>query len=459
MSATENTSTSSPAFGLDTEKATPSAQSSDLPDYPEGGTQAWLVVLGAWCGLTASIGVYNTTGVFSVIVSSSVLPTTSASSLGWIFSIYAFVVWGFGVWVGPCFDVFGPRLLMLAGTFCTVLGMMCLSLCTEYYQIFLAFSLLTGLGSSLLLTPSMACVAHWFDTRRGLASGIAWTGSGFGGVLFPLVVQALLPKLGWSWCIRIVAFVLLALCMISLCFCRGRIPARPSKDGSSAWRATLPDYRIFVDGTGAMTITTAGTLFTDLAYYIPITYLPSYYLSRQHISSDAGITGSAAFAYQLLAILNAASCFGRLTSGTLGDHFGHYNAMIVSLFFCTVSVFAFWLSDILTQDLSSPALLIVFVILFGFVSGSNVSLTPICLGQLCEIGDYGRYYASCYTVVAFGVLISLPAAGGILDAVDVKGKEKYRGVAVFTGLNYVAALVCFVWVRIRVKGWSWKTKW
>ncbi|KAG9696826.1 MFS general substrate transporter, partial [Aureobasidium melanogenum] len=444
MASNSDISPQSISLPPDTEKATSTIQPSDAITYPEGGTQAWLVVLGAWCGLTASIGVYNTTGVFSVIISSSVLPTTSASSLGWIFSIYAFVVWSLGVWVGPCFDVFGPRLLMLAGTCCTLLGMICLSFCTEYYQIFLAFSLLTGLGSSLLLTPSMACVAHWFDTRRGLASGIAWTGGGFGGVLFPLVMQALVPKVGWDWCLRIVAFVLLTLCIFSVCFCRSRLSAPKPKDEKSPWRATLPDYRIFLDGTGAMAVTTLGTLFTDLAYYIPITYLPTYYLTRQNISPDAGITGPAAFGYQLLAILNAASCFGRLTSGTLGDHFGHYNTMIVSLFFCAVSVLAFWIPDILAPDLSSPALLIVFVILFGF---------------LCGIGDYGRYYASCYTVVAFGVLISLPAAGGILDAVDATGKRKYWGVAVFTGLSYVAALACFVWVRIKVKGWNWRAKW
>ncbi|GAW22118.1 hypothetical protein ANO14919_116530 [Xylariales sp. No.14919] len=31
--------------------------------YPEGGLRAWLVVLGAWSGLAASLGVYNSTGV------------------------------------------------------------------------------------------------------------------------------------------------------------------------------------------------------------------------------------------------------------------------------------------------------------------------------------------------------------------------------------------------------------
>ncbi|THZ98267.1 MFS general substrate transporter [Aureobasidium pullulans] len=420
MSPTSTTAMPPPPPDLE-KSSTPLPDPSDLTTYPEGGTRAWLVVLGAWCGLTASIGLYNTTGVFSVIISNTKLTSSSSTSIGWIFSIYAFMVWIVGVWVGPCFDVFGPRILMMTGMCCTVLGMMCLSFCTggfvPLFCIFLAFSLLTGLGSSLLLTPSMACVAHWFDARRGLASGVAWTGGGVGGVLFPLLIQGLLPHIGWAWCIRITAFILLFLCILSILLCRSRISPSPRKDATSLWRATLPDYHIFLDGTGAMAFTTLGVLFVDLAYFIPITYLPSYYLSRQNLPTSSTISGSAAFGYQLLAILNASSCFGRLISGSLGDHFGHYNTMIISLFLCVVSIFALWLPDIVIPSASSnsPVLLIIFVIIFGFVSGSNVSLTPICLGQLCDIRDYGRYYASCYTIVAFGVLVSLPAAGGILD--------------------------------------------
>lgn len=119
----------SPVTQADPEKS--SSLPSDPPpqSYPEGGFQAWLVVFGAFCGLLASIGLYNSTGVLSILLSSSILTTASSSSLGWIFSIYAFVVWGVGVWVGPCFDVFGPRVLLLAGAACTVVGMMGLSFC------------------------------------------------------------------------------------------------------------------------------------------------------------------------------------------------------------------------------------------------------------------------------------------------------------------------------------------
>ena len=98
--------------------------------YPEGGRDAWLVVLGAWCGLTASLGIYNTAGVFEVVISKAILPEVSPSALGWIFSIYAFVTWFCGVQVGPTFDAIGPRALIIAGTICTVVGIFSLSVCT-----------------------------------------------------------------------------------------------------------------------------------------------------------------------------------------------------------------------------------------------------------------------------------------------------------------------------------------
>ncbi|KAF7588733.1 hypothetical protein BBP40_005259, partial [Aspergillus hancockii] len=411
--------------------------------YPEGGRDAWLVVLGAWCGLTASLGIYNTAGVFEAVISKVLLPEEAPSTIGWIFSVYAFVNWVCGVQVGPTFDAMGPRALMSAGTVCTLTGIFALSVCTEYYQIFLSFSILTGIGSSLLLTPSMGCVAHWFLKRRGLASGIAFIGGSFGGVLFPLMIQSLLPQVGWGWSIRILAFILLVLCAISIAFCQSRVP--PRKGAETTWRDTLPDPQIFIDGTGVMAVTTTGVLFTDLAYFIPITYIPSYYIDRQHLSPGEALTGSAALAYQLLAILNTASCLGRYVAGDLADRFGRYNTMIVSLFLCTVSVLCFWLLDIAIPDLDSYALLVVFIVLFGFCSGSNVSLTPICLGQLCETQEYGRYYASCFTIVAFGVLASLPIAGGVLNAVEATGKERYWGAALFAGLSYVAAFLSFLW--------------
>ena len=121
---------SSPSFPI----AVDPAPLNTKPTYPEGGRDAWLVVLGAWSGLTASLGIYNTAGVFEVVISGVILPEESPSTLGWIFSIYAFVNWFCGVQVGPTFDAMGPRALIIAGTNCTVIGIFSLSVCTGQFN-------------------------------------------------------------------------------------------------------------------------------------------------------------------------------------------------------------------------------------------------------------------------------------------------------------------------------------
>jgi MFS family permease len=326
-----------------------------------------------------------------------------------------------------------------------------------YYQFLLAFSVLSGIGNSFLFTPAMGAISHWFDRRRGAATGFALTGSGFGGVIFPLMIQQLLPKVGWAWTMRAVGFVLLVLCVLSLALCRSRLP--PKRGATTSWRDMLPSAYIFRDGTGAMAVTTAGVFFIEWAYFVPVTYVPSYYLARQGLTGADAISGDAAFAYQLLAIFNGVSCIGRYLPGYIADRVGRYNTMIIGTFLAMASVLGIWLPDALSDQPSSPTLLIIFVVVFGFASGANVTLTPICIGQLCNTQEYGRYYASAFTCCAFGCLTSIPIAGKVLTATSETGRRSYWGVILFAGISYIGALSCFLWVRIRVKGTSFRTIW
>ena len=271
------------------------------------------------------------------------------------------------------------------------------------------------------------------------------------------MMQSLLPHVGWAWSTRIIGFVLLALCVVSVALCKSRLP--PKKGLATSWHDMLPETRVFWDGTGAMAATTAGVFFVEWAYFVPITYVPSYYLARQGLSDSEAVSGSGAFAYQLLAILNAASCFGRFLPGYIADKVGRYNTIIVSTLLCLVTVMGLWLPDALADTPPSAALMIVYVVLFGFASGSNISLTPICIGQLCDTQEYGRYYASAYTIVSFGCLTSIPIAGSLSKVTGEGGRRGYWGLILFTGLSYVAAFVCFFWVRVRMRGWNWRTRW
>jgi MFS family permease len=124
---------------------------------------------------------------------------------------------------------------------------------------------------------------------------------------------------------------------------------------------------------------------------------------------------------------------------------GRMNTLILSITFCVATCFGLWL-----PAGESTIMIIVFAIIFGFVSGSNLSLSPVCVGQMCKTENYGRYFATCWMVVAFGTLTGLPIAGQILTACE----GKYWGVIIFAGLSYVAAGICLIAARVLAVGWK-----
>lgn len=303
----------------------------------------------------------------------------------------------------------------------------------------LGFSVLGGFASSLLFTPAFSAIAHWFNQYRGTATGIAATGGAFGGIAFPLALQALFTKVGWAWATRVLALIYLVLCSIACLTIRSRLPP---KRGANI----IPSLRIFKDGTGALFWTTVGIFMLEWGLFIPIAYLTQY-------SMAVGVSNS--FSYQIMAIFNAGSVLGRWVPGYVADRWGRYNTMLITIMGCLISIFAFWLPSAFVSQVAVVPLLVVFCLLMGFSSGSNISLTPICVGQLCDTREYGRYYATCYTFVSFSSLTGLPIGGALVNA----SGGGWWATILFTGGCYIGALFSFTAARVGVWGWKLKVIW
>lgn len=122
----------------------------------------------------------NTFGVYQSYYEDTLLPNYSASSISWIGTVQGFLLLMAGVVVGPIYDKGHLTSLLVVGTFLVVFGLMMTSLATEYYQVFLAHGLTTGLGCACLFLPSVAIVATYFTSRRALATGITASGGSIG---------------------------------------------------------------------------------------------------------------------------------------------------------------------------------------------------------------------------------------------------------------------------------------
>lgn len=351
------------------------------PTYPDGGWRSFVTLFGCFCAFFSALSMLNSIGAYQAYISQHQLHDLPAGSVAWIFGFHSFFSFFAGLFVGPVFDAWGPRMPSLLGTVTLATTYFTLGICQTYWQFFFCIGVLGGLTTSLLFTSAMSTVQHWFLRRRGLATGIAVSGGSVGGIFFPIILGALIPKVGFAWATRVVGLSLTPVSLVSV----GLMSARFSKPFTS-WLALVPNLLPLRQRRNAMLA--AGLLFIETGTFIPLGFLASY---GQH----QGLSDAAS--YRLLTFLNVGSLIGRWLPGYLGDKLGRFNAFVVALALCLVSIFGVWL-----PAEANEARLIAFAVLFGVGSGSGISLAPACLAQMCDIEDYGRFFGTFYTIASFG---------------------------------------------------------
>ena len=125
-------------------------------------------------------GIVNMYGVFQTYYTHSIIANSTPSAISWIGSVQVFLLCVVGTLVGPIYDSGHIRILLVSGSFLSVLGMFLTSFCKSYWQLFLAQGVVTGAGFGCLFMPGVASVPQYFSTKQAFATGIASLGSSIG---------------------------------------------------------------------------------------------------------------------------------------------------------------------------------------------------------------------------------------------------------------------------------------
>lgn len=320
----------------------------------------------------------QTIGTIQSYLSLHQLSGYSTQQIGWITGLYTSLALLLGIQFGPLFDAYGPRLLGPIGCAIYIPVFFVLAECTQYWHFMLTISVWGGFGAAIISTIGVAVIGKWFVKRRGLAMGIALCGSSTGGIVMPLMLRSLLPRLGWAWTIRILAFINMAV-LIAGSFCLQQPLPQQISAASEQRRRKRIALNFMALTSNTFTLITLGIFALEFAMFGVFGLLPTYATAANFPAS----TG-----YALVAISNGCSTFGRLLPGLAGDYFGHFN-VLVCMILCTA---AFTGAILVPFGSSSLKALYIFSALWGFGSGSFISLTPVCMGKTCETEDYGRYY-------------------------------------------------------------------
>jgi hypothetical protein len=302
--------------------------------------------------------------------------------------------------------------------------------------------------------PVATNIFEWFQGRIGLATGIMYSGTGFGGTgteasdlwpntnasVYPFVVTALLKKFGYKATMLSLAISFLIIALAAMPFTHRRVPLRQHDHGGKK-RHERPKLDWGFLRTSAPWVAFSFMAITSLANFIPLLWLPCEYQYLKCARTWTTLTRSAyAVAINatkpdgaaILAITNAVTAIGQLCSGWVSDRFPVRNAVMTSTTVATIACLVLWGLG------TNAALLTTFAVAWGITGGSMAGYW----GKMIKIiarDDPG------VTIISFSAFISIKGIGSLTSGPISTALLKYdgfRGAAgAFGATNYGVLIV------------------
>ncbi|PON24207.1 hypothetical protein TGAM01_v206895 [Trichoderma gamsii] len=397
-------------------EASAAAAGSVVGPPPDGGLWAWLqvvaghlVVFNVW-GYTISYGIFQPYYVETL--------NLGPSAVSWIGSMQACLIFLVGTFSGRAFDAGYLRSVLAAGLLMQLVGIFTTSVSTKYWELFLAQGLCQGIGCGLTFAPTIAHVSTYFSKKRMLALASAACGGATGGVIFPLIAQQLMPKIGFGWTVRAMGLVVLVASGIILLLVRPRLLPRKS--------AALVEWAAFKEAT--YVLFAISMFFTLWATYFAYDYARSYSIDRLH--------GSQSISFNMLMIINVVGVPGRLIPAYLADrYFGAVNVFIPTIIGTAICIFAWAGVDSISGDYA-------WVAFFGYFGAGVQALFPATTASLTkDLSKAGIRIGMIFSIISVAALTGPPLAGKLIAVANGRyiGSQIWGGVCLLIGAAFLMA--------------------
>lgn len=289
--------------------------------------------------------------------------------------------------LGLALDRWGNRKVLLPMVLGCALMTAALSLLQPVdAMIFAIFALWGVTAAGLSAVPFARAISVRFDSRRGIALGVAISGAGFGVAVVPSLAAAIIQGAGWrlafvayAIAVAVIAFLPIALLMSD--------PPRPAPAGKIAADTALPGLSV------AETIRTrrfwallSAFLFGIVAILGTVSHMTALLVDRGLPLTRATLAVS---------VVGAAAICGRLLCGWMLDQFAP--ARVAILFFLIPAVGV----ALIASGAGGPVPFIAAALL-GLGVGGEVDMLAYFAGGYFGMKAFGRIYGLMFAVFTVG---------------------------------------------------------
>ncbi|CEJ91557.1 hypothetical protein VHEMI07259 [[Torrubiella] hemipterigena] len=403
-------------------------QASTTPP-PDGGYKAWSQSLLMHIVFFNTWGVANGYGVFQEYYTAAL--NQPPSSIAWIGSVQVFLLFGIGMVSGRLTDAGYFRPIFTTGVVLQVFGIFMTSLCTEYWQIFLAQAVCLGIGNGLTFCPALAVLAQYFKKNRAFAVGLAAAGAAVGGLVYPVLINRLIfhQNVTFGWTLRAMGLIMLITYIPCVIWFQPRLP--PTR--LTAW-------------TDTSAFTDAPFMFFSLSMFLNFwgLYFAFFFLGT-FARDKIGVSEP----MNLVMVLNGVGILGRVLPTIIADRWtGMLNLVIPISVICSVVVFC-WIAVV------SATGLYVFAVVYGLLAASLQALLPAVATTMTP--DPSKTGTRVGMILGFVSLANLTGPA-ICGAIIERGNGSYVGAQIFAGAVILLGAAMALAARIAKGGMELRTK-
>lgn len=356
---------------------------------------------------------------------------TTLTQLQWTFSLLIILQTWFSPFQAYLVDRCGPRALISVGALLAGGSWMLSATVNNIWALYFAYGVLGGFGTGIVYVGVIGLMVRWFPDRRGLATGLAAAGYGFGAIFTSFPIDGMIKSAGYAQTLLVWGLIQGVIGIAAAQWLRvppNTAPAVPVTPASPAWQsrrnysprqmlASPIFYLLFammsmMSTGGLMVVSNVGPFAKDFGV------------------ANAPVLGMAALPLSLT-LSRFTNGLTRPCFGWISDHIGREATMALAFALEALAIV------ILFAYISQPALFVVLTGLVFFGWGEIFSLFPATLTD-----TFGPQYAA----TNYGFLYIAQGVGSILGGPAAAFLREITGgwIAVFAAVAVLDALTALL---------------
>ena len=395
--------------------------------------QGWIIVGAIFVTMFFIWGAINSGAVFFVPVLKTFGWTRAklsvALSIGWVTGGAA------GPVIGWLADRIDPKKMMLAGATVTGLLWFALSRATSFNEFLIInglFGICVGASTSI---PCSLVIASWFQHRRGLAMGVAFSGATLGGAAMTMLASYTVVGYGWRiGYVALAAPILLLVAPLILIFVRNPTAADRVSDTVSAPDESNAEAQSSAAAFELPGLEISQARKTRSFWLICAVQLLSGFtigMGPHFVAYLSGIGYTPTFAASVVSMFLVVTTAGTLCGGPLADRFGARAAITVTFMLTSLGMLGM-------LGAKHPVALALNVLAGGFAAGAFAVQMPLLMIESLGIKRLGSVIGITGLFYTFGAATSPIVTGRIFDVTG--------SYAIAIASFMVMAIVCSVGV-------------